>query len=138
MKSMKITISTKLENGTKWELKDCEYSIPETLKEWTEYLGEEKIILTLETYDGIRRQDAGRRAKVGGKTLAPLSDWKIRKEIVPGFKLFERTRVSAEKRDPKEQILAQEREKALADVRAMAEALGISLDEIVGAEKKKK
>lgn len=121
MKTLKITISTKLENGQKWELKDVEYSIPETLEEWKEYLGEEKINLTLETYDGIRRQDAGRRAKVGGKTLAPQSDKRIREEVVPNFKLFERTRVSAEKRTPTEQILAQDPEKAKADLLALIE-----------------
>ena len=120
MKTMKMTVSYgSKEKGNAWELKDVEYQIPGTVEEWVSVLTAEKVVLALETFDQIRRQDAARRAHVGGKNISGLSDKRIREEVVPNFKLFERTRIAAQQRDPKEAILAQSADKAKADLAAL-------------------
>lgn len=96
MKAMKMDCAAgSKEKGNLWELKGVEYKIPTTLKGWIEWLGEDKVLQAVETLDTIRRQDAARRAHVGGKNSGAMSDQRIRAEVVPNFRLFERTRIAA-------------------------------------------
>lgn len=126
---MDVAYGTK-EKGNLWELKSAEYKIPETVEEWVEWLGSEKVVLALETLDQIRRQDVARRAHAGGKNTAGLSDQKIRTEVIPGFKLFDRTRIAAERRPPTvaeaEMVLLANAD-ALRAMIAKAKAMGMEL-----------
>lgn len=116
MKEMKMDVAFgSKEKGNLWELKGVVYEVPANIDGWVKWLGEEKVLLTLETYDAIRRQDAARRAHVGGKNTRGFSDQKIRDEVVPNFKLFEKTRISAERRPPT-------KEEAFATILALPEA----------------
>lgn len=133
MKDMKLTVSLGKGDKVTWQLKDISYRVPTTIEGWTEWIGKDKVQLVLETFDSIRRQDAARRAKLGGKNTAPLSDAKIRTEIVPNFRLFERTRVAATPRIPtpeeaKTAIVTQVKSKdemlrLIAELQASAEAM---------------
>lgn len=126
-KKMDVTFGTK-EKGNLWELKNVEYSIPSTMQEWIETLTEEKCVLAIETLDLIRRQDAVRRAHVGGKNTRGLTDEKCR-EVAREFKLFEKTRVAFERRPPTP-------EEAIAALLALSpEKLAAAMDEIKKAAK---
>lgn len=99
MKTGKFDVKLGRGDVVSWELKGIEYSIPETLPEWIEEIGESAVLKTLETFDLIRRQDAVRRAKVGGKNTLPCSDETCRK-IGREFKLFQKTTFVAGRRPP--------------------------------------
>ena len=82
------------EKGNLWELKNVQIEVPETLKEWEEWITAEKCVRAIETYHYIRLQDFCRRMHNGGKNTKGQKDETIR-ELAKSFRLFENVRVAS-------------------------------------------